>query len=88
LTSVAIVLALQRGPRSLEIDKRDSDILGMADLILALLQALLEGLFTVSGRWVLSLGGWTSNVFAETLLGFLVWMLAIVLFVALFASLV
>ena len=60
----------------------------MADILLAILEALLDGLFTVSGRWVLSLGGWTSNVFAETLLGFLVWTLAIVLFIALFASLV
>lgn len=60
----------------------------MADFLIAILQALLEGYFAVSGRWVLSLGGWKSNAFAETLLGFLVWMLAIVLFVALFAALV
>ena len=60
----------------------------MADFLIGILQALIEGFFTVSGRWVLSLGGWRSNLIAETLLGFLVWMLAIVLFVALFAALV
>lgn len=60
----------------------------MGYLLLGVLEALLDGLFTVSGRWVLSLGGWKSNVFAETFLGFLVWALAICLFLAVFAALV
>jgi hypothetical protein len=60
----------------------------MADFLLAVAEALLDGFFTVSGRWVLSLGGWKSNVLAETFLGFLVWMLAICLFLAVFAALV
>jgi len=60
----------------------------MVDILLAFAEALLDGFFTTSGRWVLSLGGWKSNVFGETLLGFLVWILAICLFVALFASVV
>jgi hypothetical protein len=29
----------------------------MADFLLAVAEALLDGFFTVSGRWVLSLGG-------------------------------
>jgi len=60
----------------------------MADIIAGLLQALLEGFMTVTGRWVLSLFGLKSNVFAETLLGLLVWMLAICVAIALFAALV
>lgn len=64
----------------------------MSDVIFALIEPFLEGLtfdgFTVSWRWVLSLGGWKSNAFGETLLGIMVWTLGIVLFVALFAALV
>lgn len=60
----------------------------MADIVFTLIQALLEGVSTQTGRWVLSLGGWKSNAFAETLLGLLVWILAIVVAIALFASLV
>jgi len=60
----------------------------MADIIAGLLQALLEGYMTVTGRWVLSLFGLKSNVFAETFLGLLVWMLAICVAIALFAALV
>ena len=60
----------------------------MADIIAGLLQALLEGLLTVSGRRVLSLFGLKSNVFAETFLGLLVWLLVICLSIALFAALV
>lgn len=64
----------------------------MADIIFALIGLFLEGLtfdgFTGTGRWVLSLGGWKSNVFGETVLGIMVWILGIVLFVALFAALV
>ena len=60
----------------------------MADIIARLLQALLEGFMTVTGRWVLSLCGLKSNVFAETFLGLLVWMLAICVAIALFAALV
>jgi len=60
----------------------------MADIIAGLLQALLEGFMTVTGRWVLSLFGLKSNVFAETLLGLLLWMLAICVAIALFAALV
>ena len=41
---------------------------------------------TVTGRWVLSLFGLKSNVFAETFLGLLVWMLAICVSIALFRS--
>jgi len=64
----------------------------MADIIFALIELFLEGLtfdgFTVTGRRVLSLGGWKSNAFGETLLGIMVWTLGIVLFIALFAALV
>ena len=64
----------------------------MADFIFALIGLFLEGFtfdgFTVSGRWVLSLGGWKSNVFGETLLGIMVWILGIVLFIALFTALI
>ena len=60
----------------------------MADIIAGLLQALLEGFVTVTGRWVLSLFGLKSNVFTQTLLGLLVWMLAICVAIALFAALV
>ena len=60
----------------------------MADIIAGLLQALLEGFMTVTGRGVLSLFGLKSNVFAETLLGLLVRMLAICVAIALFAALV
>jgi hypothetical protein len=59
----------------------------MADIIAGLLQALLEGLMTVTGRWVLSLLGLKSNAFAETFLGLLIWILAICLSIALFAAL-
>lgn len=61
---------------------------GMADFLVAVIEVLLEGGFTASGRYVLSLGGWKSNVFAETFLGLLVWALAACLFLALFAALV
>jgi hypothetical protein len=60
----------------------------MADVVAGLLQALLEGLMTVTGRWVLSLFGLKSNVFAETLLGLLIWILVMCLSIALFAALV
>lgn len=60
----------------------------MADIIAGLLQALLEGFMTVTGRWVLSLLGLKSNVFAETFPGLLVWMLATCVSIALFAALV
>ena len=60
----------------------------MVDILLAFAEALLDGFFTTSGRWVLSLGGWKSNAFGETLLGIMVWILGIVLFIALFAALV
>ena len=60
----------------------------MADIIAGLLQALLEGFMTVTGRWVLSLFGLKSNAFAETFLGLLIWMLAICVAIALFAALV
>jgi hypothetical protein len=60
----------------------------MADIVAGLLQGLLEGFMTVTGRWVLALLGLKSNVFAETLLGLLIWMLVICLSIALFAALV
>lgn len=53
-----------------------------------LLQALLEGLLTLTGRWVLSRFGLKSNLFAETLLGVLVWLVVILLSIALFTALV
>jgi hypothetical protein len=65
-----------------------SDMGTMADIVAGLLQALLEGFMTVTGRWVLSLFGLKSNVFAETFLGLLIWMLVICLSIALFAALV
>jgi hypothetical protein len=60
----------------------------MADIIAGFVQALLEGLMAVTGRWALSLFGLQSNVFAETFLGLLLWMLLICLSIALFAALV
>ncbi len=63
-------------------------MVGMADIVAGLLQALLEGLLTITGRWVLSLFGLKSNTLAETLLGLLIWMLLICLSIALFAALV
>jgi hypothetical protein len=53
-----------------------------------IVQALLDGLFTQTGRWPLSLFGLKPNVFAETYLGLLVWILVILLSLVLFASLV
>jgi len=61
---------------------------GDGDIIAGLLQVLLEGFMTATGRWVLSLFGLKSNVFAETFLGLLIWMLVICLGIALFAALV
>lgn len=65
----------------------------MVDIIFALLELLIEGpcildALAGTGRGVLSLGGWKSNLFDEFLLGIMVWSLGGVLFVALFAALV
>jgi hypothetical protein len=65
----------------------------MVDIIFALLELLIEGpcildALAGTGRGVLSLGGWKSNLFGEFLLGIMVWSLGGVLFVALFAALV
>jgi hypothetical protein len=60
----------------------------MADIVAAVAPALLEGFLTHTGRWLPSLVGLKLNVFAETLLGLLVWILVILLSLALFALLV
>jgi hypothetical protein len=77
----------------LEINDFAADIRAMADIIFALLELLVEGSCILdglagTGRSVLSLGGWKSNLFGEFLLGIMVWSLFGVLFVALFAALV
>jgi hypothetical protein len=57
-------------------------------VVLDFLAAAFGGLFTETGRRMLWLLGLQSNVVAETLLGLLVWILAILLVFALFAALV
>jgi hypothetical protein len=42
--------------------------------------------FQSTGRWVL--GSWKSNTFGEVIVGVMIWLLALTLFVAVFAQVV
>jgi hypothetical protein len=54
----------------------------MGDSLWTLFTAFLEGYLADTGRWVLSLFGWKSNWFVETLLGFIIWIAGVALLIA------
>ena len=59
----------------------------MVDFLLALAEVFLDGVLTRTGRGVLSLVGWKSNIFVEALLGLFLWVMGVVLLLAVMVSL-